>query len=313
MSKKIIEPKTIVIASFIAIPIIFFLLLLAYYRSSLLNINGVIDKDFFPAFGSFLGNTAGVIISFGSILLIYYAYQSQQEQLKITKGLVNRQIALSIKPDIVIQDYYTSNKPKGEFVSAEAEFDGILPNDLDDIGIKVLNVGIEVARYLEYSFDYDITELIAYMNNLPSPPLKVNYETGKTLGTVTRIETGMECLVNISSSRQQQEKDYLMPYKLDKDYLIVIFPNFYVIMYYYILVGKFKDSTSFDPDIKDLPKCSLNISYSDLEGVKHQKMFNLKLDLLGGAETFKPEQAHNIQLKISSAEVSNAIHHSTND
>jgi purine-cytosine permease-like protein len=89
LKKKIIEPGTIIIGLFIAIPIIIILLLLAYYRSSLLNINGVLDKDFFPAFGSFLGSTVGIIISLGTILLVYYTYQSQQEQLKITRDLVN--------------------------------------------------------------------------------------------------------------------------------------------------------------------------------------------------------------------------------
>jgi hypothetical protein len=305
LSKKIIEPKFIIIATAIAIAIILFLLLAAYYRSSLLNINGVLDKDFFPAFGSFLSSTTGVVISLGSILLIYYTYQSQQEQLKITKGLVNRQIALSIKPDVVIQDYYTTDKPLNELESVEHMFDGMLPNDLHGIGIKVLNVGIEVARYLEYNFEYDVTGLIAYMNNsFSSPPLKLIYEPNKLFGEVTRIETGVVHYINILSSSQLLKKDYLMPYKLDKDYLMVLFPGFYVMVYYYILVGKFKDSIGFDTDIKDLPMCVLNISYNDLEGVKHRKKFNLKLELLGGVELLKPEQAANLELKISSAEIS---------
>jgi hypothetical protein len=305
LKKKIIEPGTIIIGLFIAIPIIIILLLLAYYRSSLLNINGVLDKDFFPAFGSFLGSTVGIIISLGTILLVYYTYQSQQEQLKITRDLVNWQIALSIKPDIVLQDYYTSDKPTKDFISGPPEFDGFLPNDLHNIGIKILNVGVEVARYLKYSFEYDVIELIDYMNKSTlSPPLNVTYKPGMNFGTVTRIETGMEQAINILSSSHTNEKDYLMPYKLDKDYLIISFPIFYVLIYYYILIGKFKDSISFDSELKDLPICSLNISYTDLEKINHTKKFNVKIDLLSGSNIFNPEQARNIILKLSAIEVS---------
>jgi hypothetical protein len=212
---------------------------------------------------------------------------------------------LSIKPDIVLQDYYTSDKPTKDFISGPPEFDGFLPNDLHNIGIKILNVGVEVARYLKYSFEYDVIELIDYMNKSTlSPPLNVTYKPGMNFGTVTRIETGMEQAINILSSSHTNEKDYLMPYKLDKDYLIISFPIFYVLIYYYILIGKFKDSISFDSELKDLPTCSLNISYTDLEKINHTKKFNVKIDLLSGSNIFNPEQARNIILKLSAIEVS---------
>ena len=305
MSKRAITPISIIITSILAIVLIIIFILIAYYRSSLLHLNGVIDKDFFPAFGSFLGSTAGLIISLGSIILIYYTYQSQQEQLKITKGLVNRQIALSIKPDIVIQDFRTGEKPPKDFVSYEPGFDGLLPRDLRDLDIKILNVGVEVARYIEYHFEYDIANLISYMSSpVAAAPLNVDYDESKMFATVTRVATGFKMWINVLSPMLTQEKDYLMPYKLNKDYISDFFPQFYMMVYYHVLVSRSINGTSRDSDMDGFPPCNLHVSYSDLEGIRHKKKFTLKIAFESGVELLNPEHASNIWIKISAKEIS---------
>lgn len=253
----------------------------AYYRSSLIHFNGSINKDYLAAFGSFIGGTVGIILSAASFILIYYTYQYQQIQLTETRKLVNRQIALSIRPDLVVNDFYMSDEIDHD-TKNDQEFDGILPPQLQYIQLEILNVGVEVARYIEYRLEYNITDLISYLNTHSSnQEIKVDHALNSIFGKVQRVETGEEIHVNMFSDTQIRKKDHLMPFKLSKDKLFISLPYFYSVSYYYSLLGKFKSNNSpkIDLSLDDFPRCLLKVNYLDLEAKKYDKTFDIKTDI----------------------------------
>jgi cell division protein FtsL len=100
--------------------------LIAYDRSSLLHLSGYIDKDYFPAFGSFIASLVGILFSATSMILIYYTYQSQQrlfveqtkainEQQKVNKRDYLRYVD-SIRPLIELQFIGQPTSLEGEFM-----------------------------------------------------------------------------------------------------------------------------------------------------------------------------------------------------
>lgn len=255
--------------------------LIAYYRASLINFNGSINKDYLSAFGSFIGGTVGIVLSFASFILIFYTYQTQQKQLTITRELVNRQISLSIKPDIVISDFYTSDIANDDTQNEDSS-DGILPLNLQDIELEILNVGIEVARYIDYKFEYNPIDLISYLNtHFTKLEIEIEYSLGSQFGEVKHIETEKEMSINMLSPNEPRQKDHLMPFKLAKDKMLVFIPYFYVLAYYYCIREMFKSDKFPQKNLTldNFPSCLLKISYLDLEARKYEKTFDIKIDL----------------------------------
>lgn len=277
--------------------------IIAYNRSSLIHFSGQIDKDFFPAFGNFIGSTIGLILSIATVILIFYTYQSQQEQLAITRNLVNRQISLSIKPELVIQDYNTSTEGIPQSW-APPEFDGLMPPSLQNINLKIINVGIEAAQYIEYKFEYKINEMTDYMAYLiKKPPLSLVFKEDQEMGLLTRVDNNFQSEINLSSPLCIKKKDFLLPFKLNSTSIIVSFPYIVVAYYFYLFVTLKNETPRFDPMLVDFPACFLNISYQDLEGQKHAKKFNLLVSVAGYEGNVSPEGISNFNIIITSTEV----------
>ena len=282
----------------------------AYYRSSLIHLSGTIDKDFFPAFGSFVGATIGLLFSIASVVLIFYTYQSQQEQLRITRSLVDRQISLSIKPVLVVEDFDSSIvKPQPQPIPLpdaipESE---ILPKVLQNVPLRILNVGIEAAQYIQYGFDYDIGALISYMNShLEKPILNIEYIKEQDWVKITHAETHEEAVISLLSEQRVISKDYLLPYKASSDFLEAIFPKMYLLYYYHIIMVKFKGRIDFEGvDLENFPPCYLNAAYKDLEGRIHKKRFDVKLSYAAWSFSFTSKRSGQKQLlvKIASNEI----------
>jgi hypothetical protein len=269
----------------------------AYYRSSLIHLSGTIDKDFFPAFGSFVGATMGLLFSIASVILIFYTYQSQQEQLRITRNLVDRQISLSIKPELVIEDF-NNYKTKTQI---EGEFDGWIPSHIQGINLRIINIGIEAAQYIEYRFEFNIDDLNNYMiENIPEPLLSMTYEEGKMPINLKRVETDYGGWINIMGSQVTEKRGFLLPYKLDSSAIYVLFPYAYIIFYFYTFFGLNKGKTSFNNELKNYPKCFFYISYQDLEGNRHMKKFDLSIEYKGGSGLSTPEETTFFNIEITS-------------
>lgn len=257
-----LSPKKLIITVVAIFIVITGATLVAYNRASLIHFDGIIDKDYFPAFGSFIGGSVGIILSFASFILIYYTYQSQQEQLTVTRNLVNRQIALTVKPDLVVSDLYTTNELDCKSEDEET-FDGFLPIQLQYIQLEILNVGIEVARYIKYKIEYNPLDLISYLNaHSPTAEIELDYSPGLLFGNVKRVSTGEEIFMNMLSSTEITQKDYLMPFKLEKNKILIPLPYFYVLTYYYTLVAKYKSikSPKKDLTLDNFPQCLLKTS-----------------------------------------------------
>ncbi len=284
--------------------IIVFLTLFAYYRSSLIHLSGTLDKDFFPAFGSFISGTVGLILSIASVILIYSTYQTQQEQLKITRDLVDRQISLSVKPDLVVEEFNSFNfKPQPQPIPLKnSNTDNeILPEALRDVKVRILNVGLEVARYIEYKFEYDANALIVYMDtHLQKPVLKLEDFGDKGLVKITHIDTQRAIAGDINFEKMKILKDYLMPYKLNSECLETPFPRTYLLFYYYMWFGTLKHASDGEKmPMEKFPPCYLNTSYSDLEGKIHKKQFLMNLLNIGWGFRFKSDKSTEKQISIS--------------
>jgi hypothetical protein len=277
--------------------------IIAYNRSSLIHFSGQIDKDFFPAFGNFIGGTIGLILSIATVILIFYTYQSQQEQLAITRNLVNRQISLSIKPELVIQDYNTLTEEIPPSWTMP-EFDGLTPPNLQNINLKIINVGIEAAQYIEYKFEYKINEMVDYMVYLiKKPPLNLVFQPDEVMGSLTRVDNNFQSEINILSPLRIKKKDFLLPFKLNSASINVPFPYIVVIYYFYTFITLKRETSNVNSMLVDFPDCFLNISYQDLEGQKHTKKFNLLINVTGIKGNMRPEEISNFNIAITSTEM----------
>lgn len=257
------------------IALIILLTTYAYFRSSLIHFNGTIDKDYFPAFGNFIGSITGVFLSIGSIVLIFYTYQSQQKQSLLTKELIDRQISLSVKPEIFVKDYFHE-----QIKSTDKKFlsiDKIVPIGLQIVNLNIINVGIEVAQYIEYSFKYNVSEIVDYLTNkIKKPLIRIEYKPSELFAEIILLKDGTKIGLNVLYATRKNKKDYLMPYKLNSDSFEIPFPSFYCFAYYYATL----DNVDGKEDLEYFPKCHLEISYADLEAKKHLKKFNIEIEFM---------------------------------
>ena len=263
--------KIILITGVIVSIAILIFTIIAYSRSSLIHFTGYIDKDFFSAFGSFIGSTIGIVLSFVTVFLIFSTFQLQREQIKITRDLVERQLNLSIKPELIVQDfnnYYTNEN--------ETRYDDLIPYAIQNISLKIINIGIEAAQYIKY------------------------FKEGEKFFKIRKKNSEVEYFINGFSSKSLFFKDFLLPYKLEKSDLIIPFPYDYLVLYYLIFVELNKEKNSFDSQIKDFPKCIMHISYQNLEGTNYEKIFDLEIDYQGGTTLLNPEKITQFNLTIKS-------------
>ncbi len=289
MEKRRISPRGLLITAGLIAIIVLLATVYAYYKNSLIHFSGNIDKDYFPAFGSFVGGTMGIIISIVSVLLIYYTYQSQQEQLSITRALVDRQISFSVKPDLVVEEFRSTRSPMEKLLN-DTQLDGILPRNLQTVNLKILNIGIEAAKYVEYSFFYDLDDLMTYYaEKINNKMLEFDY-IDKNHVVAVRMP-GIPKVWGFAVINEQAivKRDYLLPCKLQSDYFEATFPTSYLIFYYQMMSDKFIGVTSqnMDEPLAEFPKCYLNLSFHDLEGKVHTKRFHTEVGFAG--QSFKSE------------------------
>jgi len=93
--------------------------IVAFCRSSLIHFGGYIDKDYFPAFGSFIANMVGILFSATSMILIYYTYLSQQKLVDEQSKVFDRDYVKyidSIRPLIEIRFGVNHTKYDGTFL-----------------------------------------------------------------------------------------------------------------------------------------------------------------------------------------------------
>ena len=235
IEKKISKPLILLLVLATISLLIVSLTLYAYYRSSLLHFSGTLDKEFFPAFGSFIGGTVGLILSMASVILIYSTYQTQQKQLEITRSLVDRQISLSVKPDLVVEEFRSTRSPMEQVVATNL-LDGIFPRNLQTVNVKILNIGIEAAKYIEYSFYYNIDDLLAYYaDKIENKTLEFGYTDENHVVSVKIPGMGAVWGFAVISEQKIVTRDYLLPYKLNSDYFEAAFPISYLIFYYHMM------------------------------------------------------------------------------
>ena len=288
--------KIILITGVIVSIAILIFTIIAYSRSSLIHFTGYIDKDFFSAFGSFIGSTIGIVLSFVTVFLIFSTFQLQREQIKITRDLVERQLNLSIKPELIVQDfnnYYTNEN--------ETRYDDLIPYAIQNISLKIINIGIEAAQYIKYRFEFSIKDLNDFVIiKIQDASFEIDFKEGEKFFKIRKKNSEVEYFINGFSSKSLFFKDFLLPYKLEKSDLIIPFPYDYLVLYYLIFVELNKEKNSFDSQIKDFPKCIMHISYQNLEGTNYEKIFDLEIDYQGGTTLLNPEKITQFNLTIKS-------------
>jgi len=93
--------------------------LIAYQRDSLLNFNGHLNKDYFPAFGTFVSSVIGILFSGATTILVYFTYLSQQKLINEQTKVFNRDYIKyidSIRPLIELRFVGTPTSFDGAFI-----------------------------------------------------------------------------------------------------------------------------------------------------------------------------------------------------
>ncbi len=96
--QKVLKPILITL-SFVGL-IVISLTVYIYASHSHIHWLNDIDKDMFGVFGEFMGGVVGTLFGIITTILVYLTYTAQQKDVIETKKLLQKQIDLSIKPDL---------------------------------------------------------------------------------------------------------------------------------------------------------------------------------------------------------------------
>lgn len=157
------------------------------------------------------------------------------------------------------------------------------PPTFDDLSLPLRNIGLGSARAVRLHWEFDLAATVKTANELAQRTLTPAYFSIDDWG----VSIKSEALGNGSSLWKNQRDvpiDFVLPASIDKEPVPVKLPHAYVqlaaaLVY---LRAKEKEEHSFE-----LPSLSAAFTFSDIGGIRHDAVFDVKVQLVslfGGGE-----------------------------
>lgn len=262
--------------------------IIIYYKYSHIVWFNDIDKDLFGVFGEFIGGVVGTLFSIVTTILVYLTYKSQQSDIIETKKLLQKQIDLSIKPDLYFTNssFYGFSKICSNGIGYALDFSNQRKGndkniyDIGSVSVDLVNIGVGVAKNIEFYWEFELKELQKYLqDNYPTNPLTIesidkNFVEFKISGLNDSIHMGQPYY------KTKRRFDILLSYKESSLKLQIPFPLPYLICYSIAIqlsiLGRLNNLNVYTA-LEDFPKCKLHLTYKDISEKSHKKTFNFLL------------------------------------
>ncbi|MCF2516041.1 hypothetical protein [Dyadobacter sp. CY351] len=280
--KELEEREKKIVKTFFGVGLIIFVLTLVNFAiHGRLSFFGDIDHDYLSAFGSFLGSTVGLLVSTAATYLVWMTLKAQREDIAGVKAMAQKQIDLSLKPDLYILDEevvgHVSLASNGRYypwtiLSVPSNSDKDLPQ------VSLVNIGIGAAKKITYKWDFDLTRIAAYINTADGG-IAINLRARNAL-QITLSETVGGVFISTPYLSENQ-LDIIVPYRIGDSYKRIPIPYPYLLSFYltvYLMLESAEKKTlSEDHLLENFPQCILSISYMDALNNTHKKQFTLVL------------------------------------
>ncbi|WP_461452426.1 hypothetical protein [Mucilaginibacter sp.] len=273
--------------------------LIIYYRYSHILWFKDIDKDYFGVLGEFIGGVVGTLFSIITTILVYITYNSQQKDVIENKRLLQKQIDLSIKPDVFFTNsiFYGFSRvtDTGECYAldfsnnAKAMTEGINYY----VSVDMVNIGVGVAKNIEFKWDFNLKEIQTY--------LQKNYENNPVI--IEGIDNpfvelninGIKDKIVLGQPYYQvkRRRDILLSHNDSASKFQIQFPLPYMILYFIAIrlsIKNRKNNLNSFMALDDFPICKLHLTYADISSEKHVKEFNFLFSGLGSF-ALKPKES----------------------
>lgn len=262
--------------------------IIIYVKYSHINWFSDIDKDFFGILGEFIGGVVGTVFSMITVILVYLTYSSQQKDVIETKRLFQKQIDLSIKPDLYFTNssFYGFSKMTSDGQGYALDFSNHRKStdksiyDVYDVSVDLVNIGVGVAKNIEFYWEFELGEMQSYLqDNYSNNPL--------TIGSIDKnfVEFKIDGIKDSTYLGQPIYKtkrrfDILLSHKESSLKLQIPFPEPYLICYFIAIelsiLNRLNNLNSYMA-LEDFPKCKLHLTYSDISEKVHKKTFEFLL------------------------------------
>ncbi|RVU01093.1 hypothetical protein EOD41_10795 [Mucilaginibacter limnophilus] len=271
---KSIKIQHVVIITFLISIAILFTTVAVYVIDGRLNTNGEINADALSAFGTFVGGLIGTLLAGVTLWVVFLTFESQKEELIATRELLDEQIKLSYRADLVIKNTFWS------VLAYVNNSDGNLYPTITshhDNSILIVNPGNGAAKQLQYTW---ILDMVAIDNFL------------KTYSTLSyHIKEDKIIFYDKYINKQFEIKhltgriELLLPYNTGSEGHFINIP----LAYLYCLVYGFKHWTEKNKSgtlstqlptekfFDIFPKAKLKINYLNKIGTAESKTFKIEV------------------------------------
>lgn len=229
-----------------------------------------IDAEKFSAFGEFIGGVVGTIFTIIATILVWQTYQSQKEELKLTRHLIEKQTEVAYKPDLFLKDTELELQVKLE--KDEYTLIGFKTPHENQPKVKLVNIGIEAAKRIELSWDYDLEDIASFLEPV-SDKIQIEIENFDKEIEGSFVIEGDESIIYAD---KPINTDFVLPYRSDDDSKIIELPYEFSFLICHTMIAYYcyklyKQQTT----PVEFPKLYLIIKYEDLLKTTHIKKFEM--------------------------------------
>lgn len=266
--------------------VILILTVFNFYRQGRISFFGDIDHEYLNAFSSFLGGTIGILLSTAATYLVWMTLKTQREDIREVREMAQKQINLSLKPDIymlneVVSGHLTQGSDGKYYpwnISSE-------PFNLDsqNIEFRLVNVGFGAAKKVFYKWEFDIRELANYINErLPNKFITVESEN------VLKVNLNEMAGGYFLSSPYLTENhiDIILSGQGAGSFTKIRAPYIFFFCYYlaiYLMLNQQEKKPDMEKFSINFPKCHLRLTYLDVADNQHTKRYYINMEGALGA------------------------------
>ncbi|PWE14916.1 hypothetical protein [Alcaligenes faecalis] len=152
-----------------------------------------------------------------------------------------------------------------------------MPATFEELSLPLRNIGLGSARGVHLHWDFDLAGTVKSANELAQRTLTPAYFSIDDWG----VSIKSEALGNGSSLWKNQREvviDFVLPASIDKEPVLVRLPDAYVQLAAALIYLRSRDKGrehSFE-----LPSLNAAFKFSDIGGIKHEAVFDVKVHLL---------------------------------
>lgn len=150
------------------------------------------------------------------------------------------------------------------------------PATFEDLSLPLRNIGLGSAKAVRLHWDFDLAATVKTLNELAQRTLTPAYFSIDSLGVSIKSET----LENGSSLWKNQREvpiDFVLPASIEKEPVPVRLPHAYVQLAAALVYLRAKDKKEHS---FELPSLSAAFTFSDIGGIKHDAVFDVKVNLI---------------------------------